>query len=86
MHLLALIKRSLIYSDLSEMHSYMDGDESDENLKELFVEVENGVVKKSSLLEEMDEELALRKMRSILERLSGLVATILQLGTLDDIY
>ena len=87
-HLLALIKRSLIYSDLSEMHSYMDGDgdESDKGLKELFVEVENGVVKKSSLLEEMDEESALRKMRSILERLSGLVATILQLGTLDDIY
>lgn len=85
-HLLAMLKRSLIYSDLSEMYAYLNDKEPVENLKELFAEVDNNVVRESSLIESMGEEAALKEMHEILRSLYWLVSTIFKLGTLDNIY
>ncbi len=41
--LLALIRRSLMYSDLSEIREYKEGIKTDAELKELFTEVQNSL-------------------------------------------
>lgn len=90
--LLALIKRSLVYSDLSEIYEFFQGyTRSDEDLMELFKEVdEEKQVHDSSLFKGKTDadskRAALEEMRSILKSIYWLLSTVLKLSTLHDIY
>lgn len=74
--LTALVKRSLMYSDLSEIHSYLSGKRSSEELKDLFVEVGS----------EMGTTLSLQEMNAVLENLYWILSIILRLSFIHDIY
>ena len=89
--LLAIIKRSLMYSDLSELYEYYTGLRSDEDLIDLFVEVEKKKEKRSALIPEHADaqqirEEVLPEMRNILENLYWLLSTVLKLSAMHDIY
>lgn len=77
--LTALMKRSLMYSDLSEIYGYIDGIFSSENeLRDLFIEIKDG--------EPYNSSLSLISMKEILENLCGLLKTVLRLSAQKDIY
>lgn len=77
--LTALVRRSLIYSDLSEIYSYIEGEKrSDDELKELFREVHGTITQDSSL--------TLEQMRKIIEKLYWLLSIVLRLSTIHQIY
>lgn len=77
--LLALIKRSLTYSDLSEINDYCIGHRTDEEILDLFVEVdENRKVHSPSL--------DLQKCQTILKNLYWLLKTVLRLSSIHSIY
>lgn len=77
--LTALIKRSLMYSDLSELRGFFDDNvRTEDEVRDLFVEVENGVINESMLSTET--------MKEILENLYWLLSTVLRLSTICDIY
>lgn len=97
--LLALIKRSLQYSDLSEIYDYYTGtNRSEEDLIELFEELkitkeQTGKITKnlsdSSLFHETplrSRETIIQEMREILRKLYWLLATVLRLSALNKIY
>lgn len=97
--LLALIKRSLQYSDLSEIYEYYTGtNRSEEDLIELFEELEitkdstGKITKKlndSSLFHEhshLSRIAIIQEMREILKKLYWLLATVLRLSVLNKIY
>lgn len=91
-HLLALIRRSLIYSDMSEIHEYCARIRSEEELEELFFEVEDDqCVHESFLMEGVHEgkkeyKHALKEMYEILDSIYNLLTTVLRLSTMHDIY
>lgn len=81
--LLALIKRSLMYSDLSEIYSYTSKSESPKNmeaLQTLFAEV----VKDTK--EIRDTNLKLGEMREIMDNLYWLLSIVLRLSVIHEIY
>ena len=81
--LLALIKRSLMYSDLSEIYSYTSKSESQKNveaLKTLFAEV----VKDTK--EIRDTNLETNEMREIMDNLYWLLSIVLRLSVIHEIY
>ena len=81
--LLALIKRSLKYSDLSEIYSYTSKSESPKNmeaLQTLFAEV----VKDTK--EIRDTNLKLGEMREIMDNLYWLLSIVLRLSVIHEIY
>lgn len=97
--LLALIKRSLQYSDLSEIYEYYTGtNRSEKELIELFEELEitkdsTGKIIKSlndsSLFCETpyrSKETIIQEMRETLRKLYWLLATVLRLSALNKIY
>lgn len=97
--LLALIKRSLQYSDLSEIYEYYTGtNRSEEDLVELFEELDitkdstgkiTKILNDSSLFLETplrSRETIIQEMREILSKLYWLLATVLRLSALNKIY
>jgi hypothetical protein len=77
--LTALLRRSLSYSDLSEIHAYLNGSFCDDNsLNELFEEIHDGVVRESSLSK--------TQMKEILTNLYHLISFILSLSPNPQIY
>jgi len=81
--LLALIKRSLMYSDLSEIYSYTSKSESPKNmeaLQTLFAEV----IKDTK--EIRDTNLKLGEMREIMDNLYWLLSIVLRLSVIHEIY
>lgn len=90
--LIALVKRSLIYSDLSEICEYYTGKRDENDLIRLFDEVDQNAQKSNSSLLPINMEdvgaknQALKKMKVILEELYWLLSVILRLSMLDNIY
>lgn len=81
--LTALMKRCLMYSDLSEIYGYIEcarqrSDTAQDTLDQLFVELVDGVEQKSRL--------TIDQMRIVLENLYALLGTVLRISTLHDIY
>ncbi len=89
--LIALMKRCMLYSDMSELDEFIkkpasDMDEVSKNkLADLFVEVINGHV--ISLNEKAgDFVLHLTECQKVLESLKGLLSTVLRISVLTNIY
>ena len=77
--LTALVQRSLMYSDLSEIYNYYEGDNrSDEERKDLFIEVEDGKLRETALTDS--------EIREILKNLYWLLSTVLRLSAMHEIY
>lgn len=81
--LTALMRRCLMYSDLSEIHHYIElagqsEKQEQEQVAALFVEMHDG--------RECDSDLDVAQMRLVLENLYALLETVLRISTLHDIY
>lgn len=81
--LTALMRRCLTYSDLSEIHNYIElagktDEASREKVEALFVEILNGTEHRTSL--------SRNQMQMVLENLYSLLAIVLRISTLHDIY
>lgn len=81
--LTALMKRCLMYSDLSEIYGYIEcvrqqSDTARDTLDQLFVELVDGVEQKSRL--------TIEQMKRVLENLYALLGTVLRISALHDIY
>lgn len=76
--LLALMRRCLTYSDLSEMEYYLHHENVEEKFNELFIEVENG--------NEIESKLSLQEKKTVIRNLKALLETVLKLSMLSDIY
>lgn len=77
--LVALMKRSLIYSDLSEIYEYFEGKSRTETeLKDLFIEVHGKTLR--------DTSLSILQMREIIEKLYWLLSTVLRVSAIHNIY
>ncbi len=77
--LIALMERALHYSDLSELHSYLEsGRRTDEETEALFEYIEGGVPQKSTV--------EITEMREILGNLYYLLALILRISPMHQIY
>ena len=77
--LLALIKRSLMYSDLNEINDYKSGIRTDEEITDLFVEVDEN-------LDKTETKLTVLECKEILENLFHLIKTVLRLSSIHTIY
>lgn len=77
--LLALIKRSLMYSDLNEINDYKDGIRTDAELLDLFVEVDSN-------LQPHDTSLNVLQCKDIIANLFHLIKTVLRLSSIHTIY
>lgn len=77
--LLALIKRCLMYSDLSEINDYKEGIRSDEELLDLFIEVDGD-------LKTHDTTLNASQCKDIIEKLFHLIKMVLRLSSIHTIY
>lgn len=78
--LMALIRRSLTYSDLTEISDYIDRKRSVDELKDLFIEVNNNI------LDSNKTERSVEECISILINLRCLLKTILRLSFIHTIY
>lgn len=76
--LLALLRRSLVNSDLSEITEYLEGKRSKEELKDLFIEVQRAETAPSSLEDAMKLE--------ILSSLYWMVYAVLKISMIKGIY
>ena len=86
--LLALIKRSLIYSDLNEINHYIEKaeektEEIAEEIKDLFVEV---IENQERGFEKIDTKLTGPQCIEILKKLFHLIKTVLRLSSIHTIY
>ena len=76
--MLALIKRSLTYNDLSEIRNYIDDKNNDDEITDLFIEV----TKDGPLKKDVDVEYC----KHILQQLYSLLKTVLRLSANHKIY
>ena len=77
--LVALIRRSLMYCDLSEIYAYIEGKEKDEDeLRELFAEVSKG--EKPGEIRAVESTLKADQMKEILKNLYWLLAAVLKIS------
>ena len=77
--LMALMKRSLTYTDLSEIYEYFEGGSRTEaELEDLFVELNHQKEEKSRL--------SIHDMRGIINNLYWMLSAIMKLSTRHDIY
>lgn len=84
--LIALIKRSLIYSDLSEIKGYIHCDSrTEDELRDLFVEVRAANSDNGKHAEE-PSGLSTNEMMNIIENIYWLLGMVLRLSTLHNIY
>lgn len=85
--LVELIKRSLTYSDLSEINEYIHRiNRTDDDLIDLFVEVEISQTKGIKKQIEKRTDLSIGEMDNILENLYWLLGMTLNLSTIHDIF
>lgn len=86
--LLALMRRSLMYADLSEIYEYGKfGHRSEEELKDLFIELnEYSDENEKILCREESSTLSIIEMRDILGNLYWLLSYVLKLSPMHDIY
>lgn len=77
--LLALIKRSLMYSDLTEINDYLNGVREDNEILDLFVEVDSNQQPILTVL-------SVQQCKKILEKLFWLLKTVLRLSSIHTIY
>ena len=86
--LLALIRRSLMYSDLSEIYGYgINGYRTEEELCDLFVELKEYEDENDSIsFEEEKSDLSSEKMKEILNNLYWMLSYILELSPMHGIY
>lgn len=85
--LIELIKRSIMYSDLSEINGYIQHTErTDEELKDLFLEVETVYTDSGKKLVEKPTRLSLFDMNNVLENLYCLLGMVLRLSTIHNIF
>jgi len=76
-YLIALVKKSLMYSDLSEIHNYI-AYRNDDVIKELFIEMNDGVATEC--------QLTIDSMKKTLENLYWFISMILRLSPNHNIY
>lgn len=76
--LLALIKRSLTYNDLEEIHDFYTGRRSEEELLDLFIELDKG--------REEPTRFSLEQCRDILKNVHYLLKMVLRISSLRGIY
>lgn len=76
--LLALIKRSLMYSDLTELSDYQNGVRTDEEILDLFIEIEAQQPRPTAL--------NVKQCKDIIENLFYLIKTVLRLSSIHTIY
>ena len=76
--LIALIKRSLTFSDLSEIGLYIDGKRNSSELKDLFVENVDGKIENTALKEDI--------IKDILIKLKCLLQLVLRISPMESIY
>lgn len=82
--LIELIKRSIMYSDLSEIREYIDGIyKTEEDLKDLFIEVEENASGEYIL---QNTQLNRDEMDKVLQRLYTFITMVLRLSPLHSIY
>lgn len=85
--LVELIKRSVMYSDLSEINEYIQRiNRTDEELKDLFVEIEMTYANNVKKLVERPSQLAVSDMNNVLVNLYWLLGMVLRLSTIHDIF
>jgi len=85
--LVELIKRSITYSDLSEINEYIHRiNRTDEELIDLFVEVETFNSKEGVKVIEKPSELEVANMINVLENLYWLLGMVLRLSTVHNIF
>ncbi len=85
--LAALVRRSLMYSDLSEIKIYIDKDyennkKAKKELNDLFVEVKDGII----VQEETNDINSFEEKVNILKKLYSLLAIVLRLSPMENIY
>ncbi|MGF7009546.1 hypothetical protein M2146_000057 [Lachnospiraceae bacterium PF1-22] len=76
--LLALIKRSLTFSDLSEINTFIESTKKEDEILDLFIEVSNDTLTKTTF--------NLNQCRQILKHLYWLLKTVLRLSAIHSIY
>lgn len=85
--LLAMIRRSLIYSDLSEIHGYAVNnyctEKQEEELRDIFIEL---IKSKDGRDITKQSELSVEDMREILNNLYWMLSYILELSRMHEIY
>lgn len=85
--LIELIKRSLTYSDLSEINEYIFRiNRTEEELKDLFVEVEVRDDVENKEYVEQQSQLTIEEMDNVLENLYWLLGMVLRLSTIHNIF
>lgn len=85
--LVELIKRSIMYSDLSEINEYIHrAGRTDDELKDLFVEVDLIYTDGIKKLVEHQSQLSITDMENVLENLYWLLGLVLRLSTIHDIF
>lgn len=85
--LVELIKRSVMYSDLSEINGYIQREgRTDDELKDLFVEVDTIYADGLKKLIEGPSQLTISEMNNVLENLYWLLGMVLRLSTIHDIF
>lgn len=85
--LVELIKRSVMYSDLSEINGYIKRiGRTDDDLIDLFVEVDAGYTNGIKEISERPSQLTISDMNKVLENLYWLLGMVLRLSTIHDIF
>lgn len=85
--LVELIKRSVMYSDLSEINGYIQRiGRTDDELRDLFVEVDVIYINGVKEISERSSQLTISDMNNVLEKLYGLLGMVLRLSTIHDIF
>ena len=84
--LLALIKRSLTYSDLNEINDYISNVRSDDEILDLFVEVVEELKNGKKEIRIQQTTLNVEQCKKILSNLFYLIKTVLRLSSIHTIY
>lgn len=85
--LIELIKRSVMYSDLSEINGYIKHiGRTEEDLRDLFIEVDVDCTAGCKKMIEIPSQLTIPDMYNVLENLYWLLGMILRLSTIHDIF
>ena len=77
--LLALIKRCLMFSDLNEINDYKEGIRTEDELLDLFTEVDSN-------MKQHKTKITVQQCRDIIENLFHLIKTVLRLSSIHTIY
>lgn len=85
--LIALVRRSLMYSDLSELYEYFEGGRrSDDELRDLFLEVKCDKEGNVLSVAHVDGQKSLEEMRLVIHNLYHFLSLVLRLSAMHGIY